>query len=401
MADMENEALESAEQTEGELSLIDRIVKEGKMAKDQSQETYAKSLLGELARQILDEGMIVEKGLISTITDRIAQLDVLISNQLNEIMHHPQFQEMESSWRGLQYFVKNSEVSESLQLRLLNVSKQELLVDLEKAMEFDQSALFKKVYEAEYGSLGGTPYSALIGDFYFGRIAPDMNLLRKISEVAAAAHAPFISAAAPGLFDMESFIQLNDPIDLAKIFQSAELAKWRSFRETEDSRYVVLTLPRMMLREPYGPNTRPVEGFNFFEDVDGSDHNKYLWGNAAYGLGTRITQAFSKYKWCAAIRGVEGGGLITDLPVHNFETPQGDIELKCPSEIPITDRREKELNDLGFIALIHCKGTDRAAFFGGQTTNKPKVYDKDVANECSTFIYVALSLGFLSFCSLS
>jgi len=380
MADMENEALAGAEQEASELSLIDRIVKEGNMAKDQSQKEYAKSLLGELARQILDEGMIVEKGLISTITERIEQIDKLMSDQLNEVMHHAEFQQMEASWKGLQYFVKNSETSDTLQLRLLNISKAELLNDLEKAMEFDQSALFKKVYEQEYGTLGGHPYSALIGDFYFGRVASDMTLIRKLAGVAAAAHAPFISSAAPGLFDMDSFTQLNDPMDLAKIFSSAELAKWRSFRETEDSRYVALTMPHMLMRNPYHPETYPVEGFNYTEDVDGSDHNKYLWGNAAYGLGTKITQAFSKYKWTAAIRGVEGGGLIEDLPVHNYVTPEGDVEIKCPSEISITDRREKELNDLGFISLVHCKGTDRAAFFGGQTVNKPRVYDLDTAN---------------------
>jgi type VI secretion system protein ImpC len=205
-------------------------------------------------------------------------------------------------------------------------------------------------------------------------------LLEKISNVAAAAHAPFISAASPKLFDMDSFTEIGKPRDLAKVFESTELIKWRSFRESEDSRYVALALPHILMRVPYGPSTKPVEEFNFVEEVTGRDHKQYLWGNAAYALGVRITNAYSKYSWCAAIRGVEGGGLVEGLPTHTFMTDEGDIALKCPTEIAITDRREKELNDLGFIALCHCKGTDYAAFFGGQTANKPKVYDTPQAN---------------------
>jgi type VI secretion system protein ImpC len=210
-----------------------------------------------------------------------------------------------------------------------------------------------------------------------------MSLLERISHVASAAHAPFIAAADARLFDMDSFTELGNPHDLSKIFESAELSKWRTFRESEDSRFVSLVLPHVLLRQPYGPDAEPVEHLNFVEDVNGKDHGKYLWGNAAYALGTRITNAFSKYKWCASIRGVEGGGLVENLPVHNFMTNDGDIELKCPTEVSITDRREKELNDLGFISLVHCKGTDQAAFFGGQTTNKPRVYTTDEANENS------------------
>jgi type VI secretion system protein ImpC len=276
--------------------------------------------------------------------------------------------------------VQNSETSTMLKLRVLNVSKQDLLRDLERASEFDQSALFKKVYEEEYGTFGGAPFSALIGDYEFGRHPQDLALLEKISNVAAAAHAPFIAAASPLIFNLDSFTEMGGPRDLAKIFDTVEYAKWKSFRESEDSRYVGLTLPHILMRLPYGPETVPVEAFNFQEDVDGKDHSKYLWANAAWAFGTRLTDAFAKYQWCAAIRGVEGGGLVEGLPTHTFKTDEGDIALKCPTEIAITDRREKELSDLGLIPLVHCKGTDYAAFFAAQSCQKAKKYDTDAAN---------------------
>jgi type VI secretion system protein ImpC len=240
--------------------------------------------------------------------------------------------------------------------------------------------MFKKIYEEEFGMFGGASYGALIGDYEFGNHPQDIALLEKMSQVAAAAHAPFISAAGSSLFNLDSFTDLGNPRDLSKIFQSVEYAKWRSFRDTEDSRYVALCVPHILMRQPYGQANVPVEAFDFEEKVDGTDHSKYLWGNAAYALGTRLTDAFAKYGWCAAIRGVEGGGLVEGLPVHTFKTDEGDVALKCPTEIAITDRREKELADLGFIPLVHCKGTDFAAFFSTQSANKPKVYDSDDAN---------------------
>jgi type VI secretion system protein ImpC len=267
-----------------------------------------------------------------------------------------------------------------LKIRVLNVSKQDLLRDLERASEFDQSALFKKVYEEGYGVFGGEPIGALIGDYEFGRHPQDMALLEKVSNVAAAAHAPFIAAASPQLFNLDSYTDLGVPRDLAKIFDTVEYAKWKSFRDSEDSRYIGLTLPHILMRLPYGPETVPVEAFNFTEDVDGKDHNKYLWANAAWAFGARLTDAFAKYQWCAAIRGVEGGGLVEGLPTHTFKTDEGDIALKCPTEIAITDRREKELSDLGLIPLVHCKGTDYAAFFGAQSCQKARKYDTDAAN---------------------
>ena len=364
----------------GDVALLDRLISDGRMARDESQEAYARDLIGEFVNQILDEEITVSNDTVAMLERRVAQIDELISNQLNAIMHHEDFQRVEAAWRGLDYLVMNTETSTMLKLRLLNITKPELLNDLQKAVEFDQSTLFKKVYEEEYGTFGGHPYGLLIGDYEFGRHPQDMALLEKIANFAAAAHAPFIAAASPKLFDMDSFTELAVPRDMSKIFESAELIKWRSFRDSEDSRYVSLVLPHILMRLPYGPETLPVEGVNFVEEVDGTDHSKYLWGNPAYALGQRITNAFALYKWCAAIRGVEGGGVVEGLPTHTFSTDEGDIALKCPTEIAITDRREKELNDLGFITLCHCKGTDYAVFFGGQTTNKPKLYNTNEAN---------------------
>lgn len=371
---------QTAGEAAGEASLLDTIIAKGRLARDDSQKERARDLVGEFVHQILDEGMTISHDTMAMIQAQIARIDELISAQLNEILHHPEYQKLEASWRGLQYLVMNTETGTRLKLRLLCLSKKELFKDLDQAIEFDQSALFKKVYEEEYGTFGGHPFSLMIGDYEFGRQPQDMALLEKIAGVAAAAHAPFIAAASPRLFDMDTFTELANPRDLAKVFESSELIKWRSFQQAEDSRYVALALPHVLMRLPYGPDTVPTEDFTYTEDVDGRDHKKYLWGNAAYALTQRITNAFALYGWCAAIRGVEGGGMVEGLPTHTFKTDEGDIALKCPTEIAITDRREKELDNLGFIALCHCKGTDYAAFFGGQTTQKPRAYDTDAAN---------------------
>jgi type VI secretion system protein ImpC len=267
-----------------------------------------------------------------------------------------------------------------LKLKILNVGKTELLKDLQRAPEFDQSALFKKVYEEEFGIFGGAPFGALLGDYEFTKSGQDIELLEKVSEVAAAAHAPFVTGASHEMFNLETFTQLDQPRDMAKVFDSTEYAKWKAFRDSEDSRYVALTLPRMLLREPFGSKTVPVESFNYEENVDGSEHDKYLWGNAAWALGARVTEAFAQYGWCATIRGVESGGLVDGLPVHNFKTDEGDVAMKCPTETPITDRREKELADLGFAPLVHCKGTPNAAFFSVQSAQKAKKYQSDAAS---------------------
>ncbi len=360
--------------------VIDELIREGKMARDEMQVAHARTLIGEFVNQVEPAQVPANGDLAAIVLQKIAEIDRVLSEQVNEILHAEPFQKLEGSWRGLNYLVMNTETSTSLKLRVMTATKKELLSDVERASEFDQSTLFKKLYEEEFGTFGGAPYGCLVGDYEFGRHPQDMSLLEKISNIAAAAHAPFISAASPKLFDLEGFGDLGNPRDLAKIFESSELIKWRSFRESEDSRYVALTLPHVLMRLPYGPNTVPVDEFQYVEDTDGRDHKKYLWGNAAYVLGQRITNAFALHKWTAAIRGVEGGGIVQGLPAHTFRTDEGDVALKCPTEIAITDRREKELSDLGFIALCHCKETDFAAFFGGQTANKPKLYNTPQAN---------------------
>ncbi|BFU91438.1 MAG: type VI secretion protein EvpB [Nitrospira sp.] len=360
--------------------VLDQIISQTRIGKDDWERDQSRRQIATLVDEVMKGQLRVSKDLEATISARIADIDRLLTAQLNAIMHAPEFQKLEGAWRGLHYLVMQSETSGMLKLRVLNISKKELAKDLEKAAEFDQSALFKKVYEEEYGTFGGAPYGALVGDYEFGRNPMDIGLLEKISNVAAAAHAPFLAAADPGLMGLESFTDLPNPRDLAKKFETPDYAKWKSFRESEDSRYVGLTLPRVLMRLPYGPDTVPVETFNFKEDVDGTDHSKYLWGNAAYAMATRLTDSFAKYGWCATIRGVEGGGKVEGLPTHTFSTDDGEIAMKCPTEIAITDRREKELADLGFIPLVHCKGTDYAAFFGAQSSQKPKKYDTDAAN---------------------
>jgi type VI secretion system protein ImpC len=363
-----------------EHSLLDQIVEEGRLARDPAAKERGKDLVKEFVNQVLEGAMTVSKDAEMMIAARIAQIDHLVSLQLNEVLHAKEFQKLEGTWRGLKYLMDQSETSDKLKIKVLNVTKKELLRDLQRAPEFDQSAMFKKVYEEEYGIFGGAPFGALVGDYEFGRGPEDVELLEKVAQVASAAHAPFLTAAGPEMLNMDSFTAIDAPRDMAKIFDSSEYAKWKSFRQSEDSRYVGLCLPHVLMRLPYGKNGTQIDGFNYEEGVDGTDHDKYLWGNAAYALGARLTQAFAQYGWCAAIRGVEGGGLVEGLPTHNFTTDSGDVALKCPTEAPITDRREKELADLGFIPLVHCKGTDYAAFFSVQSGQKSKVYDSEAAN---------------------
>jgi len=368
----------AAEVEESGVGLLDQIV--DNFTPDADQRGFAKDIIADFAKQVLDGAIVYAKDTESMVKARIAQLDALISAQLNEVMHAPEFQKLEGSWRGLFYLVYQTETSPNLKIKLFNLSKKDLLKDLERAPEFDQSATFKRIYEEEYGQFGGSPFGLLVGDYEIANHPQDLLLLEKMSQVAAASHAPFVAAADPKMLNLESYSQLGDPRDISKIFDSVEFTKWRSFRESEDSRYVGLCLPHVLLRLPYGKDNVPVESFDFEEDVDGKDHKKYLWGNAAYAMAARTTDAFAQHAWCTAIRGVEGGGLVQDLPTHTFRTDEGDVALKCPTEIAITDRREKELADAGFIPLVHCKGRDFAAFFSVQSSNKPKKYDKDFAN---------------------
>ena len=370
---------QAAEQV-AEKGLLDQIVEDGRVGTDVATRERGKNLVKEFISQVLEGEVTVSKDVEAMINARVAQIDHLLSIQLNEILHYPQFQKLESTWRGLKYLIGQSETSVMLKIRIMNVSKKELLRDLQRAPEFDQSALFKKIYEEEFGIFGGDPFAALIGDYEFSKHPEDLELLEKVSQVAGAAHAPFLTAASSQLLNMESFTQLDQPRDIGKIFDTTEYAKWKSFRQSDDSRYVGLCVPHVLMRLPYGRDTAPVDAFNYEEGVDGTDHTKYLWGNAAYAMGARLTNAFALYGWCAAIRGVEGGGLVEGLPAHTFRTDEGDVALKCPTEIAITDRREKELADQGLVPLVHCKGTDKAAFFSVQSANKPKLYDTDAAN---------------------
>src|SRR5512147_1401843 len=302
MADAKAEAAGAGAQSQ-ELSLLDSIVEEGKVGKDAAAKARGKDLIKSFVSEVLAGSVTQGKNTEVMINARIAQIDHLISLQLNEIMHHPDFQKLEGSWRGLRYLVGNSETSEMLRIKILNVSKKELLRDLQRAPEFDQSAMFKKVYEEEFGIFGGSPFAGIIGDYEFGRGPEDIELLEKISNVAASAHAPFLSAASPEMFNLESFTQLDSPRDMGKVFDTTEYAKWKSFRASEDSKYVGLCLPRILMRLPYGKETNQLEAFAYEENVDGTEHSKYLWGNAAWALGARLTNAFALHGWCAAIRG--------------------------------------------------------------------------------------------------
>ncbi len=371
---------QAAEAQATERTLLDQIVEEGRLGKDAETRQRGKDMVKEFVSQFLEGSMTLSRDSEAMINARIAQIDHLISLQLNEVMHHPAFQKLEASWRGLKYLVSRTETSENLKIKVFNSSKKELLRDLQRASDFDQSAMFKKVYEEEFGVFGGHPFGAIIGDYEFGKGPEDLEMLEKVSQVAAAAHAPFISAVNHEMFNIETYTELGAPRDLAKVFDTTEYAKWKGFRNSDDARYVALTMPHILMRDPYGKATRPVDEFDYEENVDGTEHNKYLWGNAAWALGARITDSYARYNWCASIRGVEGGGKVEGLTVHNFTTDDGDVAMKCPTEVTITDRREKELADLGFVPLVHCKNTDYAAFFSVQSCQKAKSYDTDAAN---------------------
>lgn len=364
-----------------EASLLDQIVADSRVARSTTEHERAKDLIAELVSEVLQGTVVMSSNLGATLDARIADIDQLISEQLSAILHAPEFQKLEGSWRGLHYLCKQTSTGPMLKIKMMQATKKELIKDFKSAIDFDQSALFKKVYEEEFGTFGGAPFATLIGDYEITRQPEDVYFVEQMSHVAAAAHAPFISAASPELFGLDQFTDIGKPRDLGKVFDTVDYAKWNSYRQSEDARYVGLTLPRFLGRLPYNPKDgTTVEGFNFVENVDGSDHGKYLWVNSAYAMAARLTNAFANYGWCAAIRGVEGGGLVEDLPTHTFKTDEGEVALKCPTEVAITDRREKELSDLGFIPLVHCKHTDYAAFFGAQSTQKPKKYDTDAAN---------------------
>jgi type VI secretion system protein ImpC len=373
------QAAGAAGQTVEAPNLLDQVIAATRPQSSVEQER-AKDYFSQFLKHVVQPGQVVSKDVETNVKAWIGEIDKKLSAQMNEVLHDPALQQLESTWRGLHYLVNQSETGETLKIRVLNVKKQELFKDLEKAVEFDQSNLFKKIYEEEYGQLGGQPYGMLVGDYDFSRSAEDVSLLKMISGVAASAHAPFVANAAPKLFNFESFTELANPRDLAKIFEAVEYAPWRSFRESEDSRYVALAMPRVLARLPYGQDFKRVTEFNFEEEVDGKEHNNYTWMGAAWAYAARITDAVAQWGWMARSRGVEGGGKVEGLPVHTFPTDDGDVAMKCPTEIAISDRREFELSNLGFLPLLHSKGSDFAVFMGAQSCQKPKTYFDPAAN---------------------
>jgi type VI secretion system protein ImpC len=330
-----------------------------------------------LAQQALADTRLIGSDVVKSIEAIIAELDKKLSEQINLILHHNDLQKLEGAWRGLHYLVNNTETDEMLKIRVMNISKQELGKTLKRyaGTAWDQSPIFKKVYEAEYGQFGGEPFGCLVGDYYFDQSPPDVELLGEMGKISGSAHVPFIAGASPTVMGMGSWQELANPRDLTKIFTTPEYAAWRSLRESEDSRYIGLAMPRFLARLPYGAKTDPVEAFDFEEDTAGADHARYTWANAAYAMATNITRSFKLYGWCSRIRGIESGGSVEGLPVHTFPTDDGGVDMKCPTEIAISDRREAELAKNGFMPLVHRKNSDFAAFIGAQSLQKPAEYD--------------------------
>lgn len=330
-----------------------------------------------LAEQALASTQLISSDTVASIQAMIAAIDRKLTEQVNLIMHNAEFQQLESAWRGLHHLVNNTETDEMLKIRVMNISKKDLhkTVKKYKGASWDQSPIFKKVYEEEYGQFGGQPFGCLVGDYYFDHSPPDVELLAELGKISAATHAPFISAADPRVLQMDSWSELANPRDLTKIFDVPEYAAWRSFRDSDDSKYIGLCMPRTLGRRPYGAKSEPVEDFDFEEDTSGADSSKYCWVNAAYAMATNINRSFKLYGWCSRIRGIESGGAVENLPTHTFPTDDGGQDMKCPTEIAISDRREAELAKNGFMPLVHKKNSDFAAFIGAQSLHKPAVYD--------------------------
>jgi type VI secretion system protein ImpC len=360
-----------------EVSEFEALLNKEFKARDTQKQTAVQTAIRTLAQQALASTQLVSADAVRTISALIAEIDHKLSEQINLIMHHEEFKALEGTWRGLHHLVNNTETDEMLKIRVLNVSKLDLKKTLKKfeGTAWDQSPVFKKLYEEEFGSPGGQPYGCLLGDYFFDHSPEDVKMLSNMAQIASAAHAPFIAGAAPTVMNMDSWQELSNPRDLTKIFQTAEYASWRSLRDSEDARYIGLAMPRFLARLPYGAKTVPLEQFDFEEDTEGADHNKYVWSNAAFAMGVNITKAFKLWGWCARIRGAESGGMVEGLPVHTFPTDDGGVDMKCPTEIAITDRREAELAKNGFMPLSHYKNTDYAVFMGAQSLQKPTVYD--------------------------
>jgi len=377
MADPKKEAKKQAEGATMEVSEFSSLLKKEFKPKSDRAREAVQNAVQTLAEQALAETALISDDALKTIESIMAVIDQKLTEQLNVIMHHEDFRSLEGAWRGLHYLVNNTETDEMLKIRVFNISKKDLQKTLKKfkGTAWDQSPVFKKVYEEEYGQFGGEPYGCLVGDYYFDHGPQDTEMLGEIAQISAAAHAPFITAAAPTLMNMDSWQELSNPRDLTKIFQTAEYASWRSLRDSEDARYIGLTMPRFLSRLPYGAKTEPVEEFNFEEDTEGADHNKYVWSNSAYAMAANINRAFKEFGWCSRIRGIESGGAVEGLPAHTFPTDDGGVDMKCPTEIAISDRREAELAKNGFMPLVHKKNSDFAAFIGAQSLQQPAEYD--------------------------
>ena len=374
-----SEALAQVQQESGTLEMSDfsaLLQKEFKPQSDKAKESVEVAVRT-LAEQALAGTNLITSDVLGTIQSLIAALDKKLTEQINLIMHTEEFQKVESAWRGLHYLVNNTETDEMLKIRVMNISKNDLAKTLKKfkGTAWDQSPIFKKMYEEEFGQFGGEPFGSIVADYYFDNTAPDVELLSSMAKIASAAHAPFIAAAAPSVMLMESWNELANPRDLTKIFQTPEHAAWRSFRESEDSRYVGLTMPRFLARQPYGAKSDPVEEFDFEEDTSAPGSKNYTWANSAYAMAVNINRSFKEYGWCSRIRGIESGGAVEGLPVHAFPTDDGGVDMQCPTEIAISDRREAELAANGFMPLVHKKNTDFAAFIGAQSLHKPAEYD--------------------------
>ncbi|MEC5408464.1 type VI secretion system contractile sheath large subunit [Paraburkholderia sp. MPAMCS5] len=381
----------------GESDFAALLKQEFKPKSEKAQEAV-ETAVRTLAQQALGSTRLIPDDVLASIESMIKAIDETLTQQINVIIHTEEFQKVESAWRGLHYLVNNTETDETLKIRVMNVSKGDLYRTLKKykGVAWDQSPFFKKLYEEEYGQFGGEPYGALVADYYFDNSGPDVDLLTQIAKISAAAHAPFIAAADPAVMLMESWQELANPRDLTKIFQTPEHAAWRSLRESEDSRYVGLAMPRFLARAPYGAKTNPVDEFDFEEDTAGADSSKYTWANAAYAMATNINRSFKRYGWCSRIRGIESGGAVEDLPVHSFPTDDGGVDMKCPTEIAISDRREAELAKNGFMPLVHKKNSDFAAFIGAQSLHKPAEYEDPDATANAN---LAARLPYLFACS--
>ena len=360
------------------MSLLDQAV----AATKHTEPNQARELLTTLTQSALTGSVSWDKNIVRTMTNAIAEIDDTISRQLAHVMHSSEFKQLEGSWRGLAYLLNNTPMSDQIHVNVISVDKITLRQDLEKAGDFDQSQLFKKVYESEFGIAGGQPYGVLLGDYAFSNHPEDISLLRDLSSIAASAFCPFIASASASLLGFDNWSELANPRDLEKLFDTVEYAQWHSFRATEDARFVSLALPRVIARLPYGDDTKPISEFSYHEALHyGNDkqaaleHNDYCWMNACYVVGERLTHAFADHGWCTAIRGAEGGGKVSNLPLHVFRSDDGDMHSQCPTEVGITDRREAELSKLGFLPLCHYKNTDYAVIFGAQTTQQPQTYD--------------------------